>query len=408
MKRLSIIFLLLAALVSVSAAADKDALVDAVSRIVSVLDRYSLSFDPLAAQDAAITALVEEADPEGRMMTVEEATAFEEARQGVVYDVGLQVVSAKKKIIVTAVTEESPAAMTDIEVGDVLEEVDKGDVSELKATEIAELLRGAAEETVALKLRGTNDAVREIEVARGPVKMEAIQMAEELPSGIYYLRLNGVYERSGKDVISTLRGWVGDDDTGVILDLRGAGGVDVESAGDIASLFAEPNSLLYAYRDAQDQDLSVRKARPGVAFDMPAMVLIDGRTTGAAELLAAALSGSGRGVMLLGNPSRGDPMVRELIDLSDERKLYIVTRRLVTADGKVYNGKEGIQPDLLARQTHVVEYEPELTMFDKKDMSEEEKADRELRNRVRGDPVLQRAVDMLLGLKALDIGGNGI
>ena len=110
--------------------------------------------------------------------------------------------------------------------------------------------------------------------------------------------------------------------------------------------------------------------------------------------------------MLLGQPTKGDPLVREALPLGSGEHLYIVTRRLVVADGTAYSGHQGVRPDIAvaARDLPREQYEPEPT---DDEPTEEEQQDRLLRERVKGDAVLTRAVDVLLGLKALNIGTFG-
>ena len=95
------------------------------------------------------------------------------------------------------------------------------------------------------------------------------------------------------------------------------------------------------------------------------------------------------------------------MDLPDGEHLYLASKRLVVADGTIYNGSEGVKPDLVVAPTAVpaTEYEPEPAAEGQKELSSEEKEDKLLRERVRGDETLRRAVDVLLGLKALNIRG---
>jgi len=134
-------------------------------------------------------------------------------------------------------------------------------------------------------------------------------------------------------------------------------------------------------------------------------VLVDAQTSGAAEALAAMLVGGGRGVMLIGAATRGDPAVRELVPLPDGGTAYLATRRLVAADGSVYAGREGIQPAIRAGgQPSAPDYEPPKVPGQPAP-SDEEKESLRLRQRVKDDPALRRAVDVLLGLRALNLRG---
>lgn len=228
-----------------------------------------------------------------------------------------------------------------------------------------------------------------------------------LSKDICYMRLNGLFEHDGAaGVADQVRAWAAEGDFGLILDLRRASGRHVPAAAAIAGLFAEAGSMLLAFRDRDDQDIAVYRAGTGPALAMPVMVLTDRDTRGAAEVLAAVFSGSVRGAMLFGQRSKGDPLVRTEVPLSSGERLRIATRRLVLADGTAYDGSRGVQPDITAGTAPRPgeDYEPSPPG---EEPSEQEEEDRRLRERVKGDPVLRRAADVLLGLKALNIGTFG-
>lgn len=381
--------------------------VKAVQEVVAVLQKDGLPFDAREASDAAVDAVIQVADPQGRLMSDADLTRMTEENKGILYEVAIRVALTNNAFVIGEVKKDSAAEKAGLKTGEVVQEIDKGNIAGLKPSEVGELLRGPAGQSVLLKVQDTNSIVREVEVKRDPVEAGAIQIAEELPANLCYLKLNGVFARSGKDIVSTMRGWAETGRAGVVLDLRGADGADAQSAADAASLFAESGSLLFAFRDAQDQDIDVYKSNSLLPLNMPAMILIDEETRCASEVLAAALAGSARGVMLIGSVSSGDPLVREVQDLSGGGHLYLVSRRLVVADGQIYNGSEGVKPDLVVAPTAVpaTEYEPEPAADGRKELSNEEKEDKRLRERVRGDETLRRAVDVLLGLKALNIRG---
>lgn len=382
--------------------------VQAVAGVLQVLDKEGLTLDAEAAAKAAVDAIVKSADPKGRVLSPEAAARMRDESKGVFCEVGIRVGVSNGVASVSEVRKGTPAEAAGLEVGDVIEEMDKGDISGLKPQEITELLRGQADKTVVFKLKGTNGVSRGVEVKRGAVEAGAIQQAEEFPADLCYLRLNGLYERSGKEVMSTLRRWAAAGRSGVVIDLRGAGGLDLASAADVAGLFTESGAMLFSLRDAQDQDLNVYKSSSSLPLDMPAMVLVDEGTTGASEVLAAALAGSVKGAMLIGAATSGDPAVRGMVALPDGSLLYVMARRLVVADGTRYDGREGVKPDLVVEEPAArVEYVPEPAPTGKQEISEQEKEHKRLRERIRGDEPLRCAVDVLLGLKALDIRATG-
>lgn len=414
--RQALLIIAIAALATAAGAQDATTNVSiaaAVGNVVEVLQKYGLPFSATDARDAAIDALVQTADPAARVLSAEDQAALNDQRKGVLYDAGIRVTITNGVPTIGEIRAGSPAEGAGLKTGDILEEIDKGNVGSLKLWEINELLRGAKDASVTLKVHsvagGTNMEPREVDVKRSATQVPAIETAEEMPDRLCYLRVNGLYERSGKDLVTTLRGWASTGKAGVVIDLRGAGGGDLDSAADVASLFTDSGSVLFSFRDRNDQDLSVHKGNAATQLELPTMVLVDGETVDAAEVLASALAGSARGIMLIGTTTGADPLVRDVVPLADGSQLYLVTKRLVTADGKKYDGSDGVAPDLTvnASEESDTEYEPELVSSGKKVASDQEKEDRKLRDRVRGDAALRRATDILLGLKALNIRGNG-
>lgn len=396
-------------LCALMARAEEDAghapsLVACVTELATVLERYGLAPDAARACEEAMRAIVIQADPGGGLYTAEDAERLEAAARGRVFHAGIKVSATNGQMVVVEIAAESGAEQAGIQPGETIETLDRGSVSGMKASDLAELLRSTANVPVLLGVKGTNGEVRDVEVPLTVGSAPAVDLAEDLPTGIAYVRLNGLFEKSDREIISTLRRWVGTSTYGLVLDLRGADGADVDAAAAVASLFSQEGALLFSLRDTQDQDIAVYKARPAFRMDMPTMVLVDGRTSGAAEALAAALAGSARGVMLIGDVTQGDPLIREFLDFSGDLKIHLATRKLVVADGITYTGREGVKPHLAATPEVTPDYEPEMPEEEASKITDEEREDRRLRDRVRGDSVLRRAVDLLQGLRALNIG----
>jgi C-terminal processing protease CtpA/Prc len=208
-------------------------------------------------------------------------------------------------------------------------------------------------------------------------------------------------------VVSLVRGWAETGRFGVVLDLRGAKGTDLDSVVEIASLLAESEARLFAFKTVAGEETDVKRAHVGSPVNMPVMVLIDAGTAGAPEVLAAVLTDSVRGAMVVGTESFGDPMIREPVELPTGEILYLATRRLVTSGDAAYGERGGVKPDIEIDpgRRALSDYEPELASSERRALLDKELTDRALRDRLRGDEALQRAVDVLLGLKALNIRG---
>jgi C-terminal processing protease CtpA/Prc len=136
--------------------------------------------------------------------------------------------------------------------------------------------------------------------------------------------------------------------------------------------------------------------------------LINQNTCGAAEALAAAL-GTCQGSLIIGTPSRGDDRIREFIQLADGRTVHLATRRIEIKNGVSYYGT-GISPHVSVLLTNETPADGEAAGNGNHDpfvnLSEQEKLNRALLRRTQNDAVLQKAADILLGLKALNIKGR--
>jgi carboxyl-terminal processing protease len=388
--------------------AEVEVLTGSVSNALRIMRDHGLPLDAQAAANRAVEAMVRTADPAARILTPAGLRHHNEERFGLDYSLGLRLGMSNGVPRVKAVQADGPAAAAGLRTNDVLLSVNGTNCTGVGLLAALDLLRGHDTQTVSLAVLrdgATNTLPASLSLLRQP----PLELVEDLPSNLAYLKVNGMFREAGRETVSLLRGMAETGRSGVVLDLRAAGGDDLASVTAVASLFAEGGALLFTLRDMADQDLSVQKASEGGSIGIPVMVLVDGRTAGASEVLAAVLNDSVRGAMLIGRTTAGDPLVREAIELPTGDHLYVATRRLVMANGRVHAGREGVAPDVVveAGAPAAPEYEPDL-VADRRVLLEKEIADKALRERVRGDPALRRAVDILLGLKALNIGPHGL
>jgi carboxyl-terminal processing protease len=361
--------------------------------------------DAEAVRRAAMDGVLKAGDP-GAAILDGEGDAGEE------WYAGLLLTGSKDGPRVSSVAPESPASAAGVQAGDRLAEAGgeaAGEGYDLTAVRAA--LRCGAEAGLAVKaLPADGGEVREVVLERRKrAESPALSAAERLPTGIGYLRLECVRDGVAEEIAQALAAWEEEEQipAGLVLDLRGADG-GAEAEGEIvgiAARFALPGKILYRVDEGTAEARTVAVgAFPGERVKQPLMVLVDEGTTGAAELLAAALAAGAEGAMAVGRPTAGNPLVREVRELPDGRWVRLAVHSVETADGRRYDGRAGLAPalEIGARALDESVYEPEEPVLRKgKSLSEEEKEDRALRDRTRFDPYLRRAADVLLGLQAL-------
>lgn len=367
-----------------------------------------LSIDKTNATRATTLAVVQTIDPQARLLEAGEWEDIQQRRQGWGYFSGIGLGMSNGVPVIREVLPGSGAASAGLMAGDVITGIGTTRLDRTSLPDVQSMLRSENEASLSVTyLRSGSTNSTGVTLTRG--QEPAIALAELLPNGAGYLNINGLYQGSGRDVVSHIRAWSETGGAGLILDLRGAGGDDETSVMQVASLFAHAGQFLFAYRDHLQQDLQVFEAVEGKSVELPVMVLINRETTGASEVLAAVLNSVARRALMIGEPSAGDYNLRAMVPLAGS-SLLMVTRVLDTGDGWRYNGQFGIQPSLVIspeeRGTH--DYEPPEDLLDRRQRLEVELRDAALRRRVRGDGVLERALDIITGLKSLNNGSGEV
>lgn len=382
-----------------------DPVIDSVREALRILDDHRLKINPENGHERIVEDVFRLSDP-GAFLVATNGVSGGSVAGASVYGIGVRVSRSNGAARIVQVLPDSPAAEEGLEEGDRILGVNGTSILDLDIAEIMRLLRGSSPGMVALLIgsRGGEDS-REVELERGLVPVPDVDEEVRMPTHLHYLRVNRLDLDTGSRVLSTLTTWVMEKSGGVVLDLRGAGGTNVQSAVEIASSMVISNTWLFSYRNGDDEDLEVYHSRGSMSLDMPLMVLADRYTTGAAELLAMILAGVGRGAMVIGEITSGDPIIRETISMRDGDQIRIATRKLVTGNGDTYFGREALRPDIQVKSKETYsEYEPGPPLLtDPRGTGVGEKETKNLHDLTKGDAVLTRAVDVLLGLRALNI-----
>lgn len=369
-----------------------------VSRSIHLLESAGVTFEEPSKATDVIECVARLADPRSRILDRAALEREFERRSGRVRAPDIRLSVSNGVALVAA------SKTRGLQAGDRVIAIDGFPTTNITLGVALERLRAPANGPITLLVQRELSVVTAV-AERVEHDLPAIEVEERWPRQIGYLRVNGFFEGRSDSVLETLRAWEAAGLSGGILDLRGANGDDLEAVVRLAAPFASPGSLLFTLRDRYDNDLE-RRLAPGetAPLKIPIMALVDESTTGAAEVFAATAADSLRGILVIGRSTAADPLIREAVPLGDDQLLYIATRRMVTGNGAVFDGTAGVFPNIAVEGRPArPDYEPDPAEDRRRQRLEEEVFDRALRDRVRGDPILQRALDVLLGLKALNI-----
>lgn len=382
-------------------------MMNGVSEIGAILEDRHVVYEAQTLKSNVLDAVVEAIDPEGgAILTKDQAARRQDEEKGLFFGIGCKLRIKDKWPQIMEVAGNSPAAMAGLCATNLIVKIGDHSTEGMPMGTAAQLLRGGKGEALELTIRADEKTTetRVVKLTRSAIQTPVTGTTETWPQGIGYLKVNGLYTNSGAVIVEQFNTWRGTNCFGAILDIRGADGMDMESVVEIGSLFAHAGDTLFILRDGYNNAVAAYQAKAGQPMDKPVMVLIDQDTSGAAEVLAGLLSAC-KGAMLIGTPTRGDDRVRNIIPLANDRVLYIATQRIELSKGLAYYQK-GVLPHVRVAQTNepavraseFADEEPDIFSG----ISEQERQDRALIKRVDGDVILQRAVDILLGLKALD------
>lgn len=254
-----------------------------------------------------------------------------------------------------------PAALAGLETGDVLVAVDGTRLTEeMTVDDVVSLIRGEVGTELVLTVEREGETL-ELTVTRAIIETPSVQwrILEEAPS-LGYIRLSSFTERSNQELEQAFQELETQQATAYIFDLRGNGGGLLETAIDVASQFLTEGAVLIEDRKHQGERVYEVRAG-GQALDKPLVLLVDGGTASASEIVAGALRDHDRAT-LIGEKTFGKGSVQLIYELSDASRLHVTVAKWFTPDRHKID-RQGLQPDievLFTEEDHAEGRDPQL------------------------------------------------
>ena len=254
--------------------------------------------------------------------------------------------NARGSLVIVSPIEGGPADLAGIRAGDIILEVDGQSLDGLSTLEAVSKIRGPKDSIARLLVKklGQIDPVL-IEIKRAVVPLTSVRLRSEPGEEFMHIRLTDFYPQTAEKLRGVIEQEIEAGAKGLILDLRSNGGGLLSAAVDVASLFVEDGLALYVV-DANNRRTDYNINTEGRQFltDIPMVVLINGGSASASEILAGALQDHDR-AKLIGDTSFGKGSVNWLRRLSNGAGLYITVAHWYTPDGRLIQG-EGVEPDI--------------------------------------------------------------
>jgi carboxyl-terminal processing protease len=254
--------------------------------------------------------------------------------------------AATCQLVVVEPIEGSPAEKAGIQTGDVIASIDGASVNGLTIDAARQRIRGPAGTTVTLGIVRSGAALR-IAVVRGVITQPVVTGRDLADARVGYIRVSNFTSSSATSFESLLRQDLTKGERRLVLDLRGDPGGYVDAARDIASQFITSGPIFYEQTSSGER-IATDATGGGLATDpaIRVIVLVDGGSASASEILAGALQSRGRAT-LVGQTTFGKGTMQEWDQLTNGMGGFRLTiAKWLTPDGRWINGK-GLAPDVV-------------------------------------------------------------
>jgi carboxyl-terminal processing protease len=328
---------------AVGASPDTRELAEILARVKR---EYVLPVDDGELIESAVRGMVGSLDPYSAYLDRDEYDEIRLSTSGSYPGIGVEVSAEENGIMVLRTLAESPAARAGIRSGDMIVRIDNRPV-ELDVEAAIDQMRGPAGTTVTLSLRrpGATD-IFDLALSRDHVEVHSVARAA-LEPGYGYLRIASFTDTTPADVERAIGDFVDEQRAplkGLVIDLRNNPGGVLEAAVEVADSFLERGVIVTA--DGRSPEARFRMdATPGdLLRGARLVVLVNGGSASAAEILAGALRDQKRAT-LVGRRTYGKGSVQTVIPLANGRALKLTTSYYSTPSGAVIN-ERGIEPDV--------------------------------------------------------------
>jgi carboxyl-terminal processing protease len=267
--------------------------------------------------------------------------------------------------------DDTPAAKAGIKAGDLIIRLDDTPVKGMTLNDAVEIMRGEPGTKLLLTIiREGEDKPLKVELTRAIIKVESVK-SKMLEPGYGYIRITTFQSRTGaslREAISALKEESDGKLNGLVLDLRNNPGGVLEAAVDVSDAFITKGMIVYTEGRIADSDQKFHATPDDLLKGAPLIVLVNGGSASASEIVAGALQDQKRAI-ILGGKTFGKGSVQTVMPLTNETAVKMTTARYYTPSGRSIQA-EGIVPDIEINGIRVAEVEEnEFTSLRERDLA---------------------------------------
>lgn len=306
--------------------------------------------------EAAIRGMLTDLDPHSSFLNADSFRDMQVQTKGEFGGLGIEVTMENGLVKVVSPIDETPAFRAGVQAGDYITHLDGEAVLGLTLAEAVERMRGPVDSDIVVTIRREDVEPFDVTITRAVIKIRSVRSRVE--DNVGYLRVTAFNEQTSpslKRAIERIKDEVGGDLEGFVLDLRNNPGGLLDEAVAVSDTFLDKGEIV-STRGRDSDDTQRFNADSGDMIDgLPIVVLINGGSASASEIVAGALQDHRRAIVM-GTQSFGKGSVQTIIPLSGHGAMRLTTARYYTPSGTSIQAT-GIKPDIEVEQARVEELE---------------------------------------------------
>jgi carboxyl-terminal processing protease len=324
---------------------------DELRTFAEVLDRIKAAYvepvDDKTLLENAIKGMLSNLDPHSAYLGPEDFAELQESTSGEFGGLGIEVGLEDGFVKVVSPIDDTPASKAGIQPGDLIVKINGEPTKGLSMMEAVDKMRGKAGEKINLTLVRDGGDPFDVQLTRAVIKVKSVK-SQTLEPGYGYLRITQFQVNSGDEVGKALAKLKKDNGgkklRGLVLDLRNNPGGVLQAAVEVSDHFLTKGLIVYTKGRIANSELRFSADPADASEGVPLVVLINGGSASASEIVAGALQDQKRGI-LMGTNSFGKGSVQTVLPLSNDRALKITTALYYTPNGRSIQA-QGIVPDI--------------------------------------------------------------
>lgn len=328
---------------------------DELRTFAEVMDRVKAAYvepiDDKTLLENAIKGMLSNLDPHSAYLEPEAFAELQESTSGEFGGLGVEIGQEDGFLKVVSPIDDSPAAAAGIQAGDFIIKIDGQPTKGLSMMEAVEKMRGKPGTVIILTLIREGGQPFDVELKRAIIKTKSVK--SQLLEGDYgYIRISQFQINTGEEVGKALASLKKDNGGkklgGLVLDLRNNPGGVLQAAVEVSDHFLTKGLIVYTKGRIANSELRFSADKADASEGVPLVVLINGGSASASEIVAGALQDHKRGI-LMGTDSFGKGSVQTVLPLNNDRALKLTTALYFTPKGRSIQA-QGIIPDVEVRR----------------------------------------------------------